>query len=250
MGKGFEELKKLKKNKPVSTLGGVDKPAFAESNDSNDERNVTEKVAKIKKRNWTFVVYPESAPDEWMEILRQSGLQIALSPIHDKDINPDGSPKKPHWHVIAVYGNPTTFNNVRNLTDRLNSPMPIPLDSVKGMYRYFTHKDNPEKVQYDEKEICHLNGFSVLNFSELSKNEVVQIKKELCNLIRMNQFTEYSQLCDFVMTNDVFFDVVSGHTIFFREYLKGCWREKKTSVQLQKNELDKLAADAITDEED
>lgn len=43
----------------------------------------------IKKRNWAFVLYPESAPADWREQLQKTGLQCAISPLHDKDMNPD-----------------------------------------------------------------------------------------------------------------------------------------------------------------
>lgn len=184
-------------------------------------KNITQST---KKRNWAFVIYPESLPENWLEILMQSGLPCAISPLHDKDINPDGTPKKPHYHVIAIYGSPTTFNNVKNLTDRLNAPIPIALDQVRGMYRYLTHKDNPEKYQYDEKLIQHLNGFSIMDFCELTKNEVLQIKKKLVEVIKENGLCEYSQFIDFVMNNftDTEFDVASGNTFFFDKYLTSC----------------------------
>ena len=77
-----------------------------------------------KKRNWAFVLYPESAPEDWKEQLQLAGLQCAISPLHDKDLNADGTPKKAHYHIILVYGNPTTYNNVKTLTDRLNKTIP------------------------------------------------------------------------------------------------------------------------------
>ena len=102
----------------------------------------------VKKRNWGFVVYPESAPSDWREQLQATGLQCAISPIHDKDLNPDGTPKKAHHHVIAVFNGPTSYGVVKALTDKLKQPIPQALESVRGNYRYFTHKDNPEKYQY------------------------------------------------------------------------------------------------------
>ena len=71
----------------------------------------------VKKRNWAFVLYPESAPKDWREQLAKSGIQCAVSPLHDKDLDPTGNPKKPHYHVILVYGNPTTYNNVKGFTN-------------------------------------------------------------------------------------------------------------------------------------
>ena len=49
----------------------------------------------VKKRNWAFIVYPDSAPADWQEILRQTGLQCVVSPLHDSDLDPTGEPKTP-----------------------------------------------------------------------------------------------------------------------------------------------------------
>ena len=107
----------------------------------------------IKKRNWGAVVYPESAPEDWKEILKLKGLTLAVSPLHNNDINPDGTPKKPHYHIIICFPGPTTDTTVNQIMKELNQPIAIPLESVKGYYRYFTHKDNPDKYQYNDKEI-------------------------------------------------------------------------------------------------
>ena len=151
--------------------------------------------SNVKKRNWAFVLYPESAPDDWIEQLRQTGLQCAISPLHDKDIDPTGEPKKAHYHIILCYSGPTSFNVVRQLTERLNQPIPQALEQVRGYYRYLTHKDNPEKYQYSDDDIKTLNGFNISDFVELSKSEVLEIKLKLQNLIREINILEYS---DFV----------------------------------------------------
>lgn len=49
----------------------------------------------VKKRNWAFLVYPESAPENWLQILQATGLQCAISPLHDRDLNATGEPKRP-----------------------------------------------------------------------------------------------------------------------------------------------------------
>lgn len=54
-------------------------------------------LKKLKKRHWLYIVYPESAPSDWMEMLKQSGLQFAVSPLHDQDLDVAGNKKKPHW---------------------------------------------------------------------------------------------------------------------------------------------------------
>ena len=86
----------------------------------------------MKKKYWAFVLYLESAPENWKELLQLRGIPVCISPYHDKDINPDGTPKKPHYHIILCFPNTTTYNNVKNITDSLNQPIPISLDAVKG----------------------------------------------------------------------------------------------------------------------
>lgn len=194
------------------------------------------KKSNIKKRNWAFVVYPTkeqlaklnskydgsdgygSVPDDWKQKLNLSGLQYAISPLHDKDELEDksGKTKKPHYHVIICYGSPTTYNNVKNLTDSLNSPIPQALEQVRGYYRYFTHKDNADKYQYDEKEIEVGGGFSISDFVELSKSEVSEIKKNLQKLIRVENITEYADLMDYLLDNEKIleYDVASNNTYF------------------------------------
>lgn len=175
----------------------------------------------VKKRNWAFVLYPESAPSDWKETLRQSGLQCAVSPLHDKDLDPTGTPKKAHYHVIACYSGPTSFNVVKGLTDALNAPIPQALEQVRGYYRYLTHKDNPEKFQYSDSDITTINGFSIMDFVDLTKSEVLTIKKELQTLIRSADILEYSDLMDLLQDSDMVqqYDVASSNTFFFEKYI-------------------------------
>lgn len=175
----------------------------------------------VKKRNWAFVLYPESAPADWREQLQLSGLMGAISPLHDKDINPTGEPKKAHYHVILTYSGPTSYNVVKALTDSLNQPIPQALEQVRGYYRYLTHKDNPEKAQYDEREIKTINGFNIADFSELTRSEITQIKKSLQLLIRQCGITEYAELMDYLQDEkmNVEYEVASNNTYFFDKYI-------------------------------
>ena len=183
----------------------------------------------VKKRNWAFVLYPESAPKDWREQLAKSGVQVAVSPLHDRDVNPDGEPKKAHYHVILVYGNPTTYNNVKSFTNgQLGQTVPQPLEQVRGYYRYLTHADNPEKAQYSPADIQTFNGFDIRDFVELTKSETSKLMRQVQQLIRDNGITEYGVLMDILMdggeaTADMY-EVASGHTLFFRAYLTSRWR--------------------------
>lgn len=215
---------------------------------------MAEKKSSIKKRNWAFFVYPTkeqldavgsaydgsdgygSAPDDWIQQLQLSGLQFAISPLHDKDKHEDGSgrTKKPHYHVIVIYGSPTTYNNVKNLTDSFNAPIPQALEQVRGYYRYLTHKDNPDKYQYDEEDIVTGGGFNIADYIELSKSEVTEIKFKLQQLIREQNIIEYSAFMDYIQDNldRINYDVASSHTIFFNTYIKSI-RHSRQKTQMK-----------------
>ena len=56
-----------------------------------------------KSRYWTFLIYPDSAPKNWYELLEELHLPTCVSPLHDRDVNPDGEIKKPHYHVMICW---------------------------------------------------------------------------------------------------------------------------------------------------
>lgn len=174
-----------------------------------------------KKRNWAFVLYPDSAPTDWRDKLRLSGLMSAVSPYHDKDVDPDGNPKKPHYHVIVVYNGPTTPKAVGTFSSSLNATIPIPLESVRGMYRYFTHKDNPEKHQYAASDISVYNGFNIDALIELTKLELDELKDSVIQFILDNDIFEYSDLLDNLRAFklDAEYHVALNHTMLFSYYL-------------------------------
>ena len=122
-------------------------------------------MKRITGRTWAFVIYPESMPVNYEEIIQETGLPFTISPLHDKDLDPTGEPKKAHYHVICYYENATTLKNVKeNVCDRLNATIPLKLESMRGMYRYHLHLDNPDKYQYDDRDRKFYNGFDI-NFS-------------------------------------------------------------------------------------
>ena len=49
-------------------------------------------------RNYATIVYQESAPAGWLDILDELHIPAFVSPLHDKDLNKEGEIKKAHWH--------------------------------------------------------------------------------------------------------------------------------------------------------
>ena len=179
-------------------------------------------MKRITGRSWAFVIYPESMPENYEEIITDTGLPLAMSPLHDKDVNPTGEPKKPRYHCIVYYENATTLKNVKeNVCDRLNGTIPIKLESMRGMYRYHIHLDNPEKYQYDDRDRKFFNGFDIDMASKLTRTEINKIIKEIHTFINDNNILEYIDLLDVLKDNDLtnLYDVAIANTLLFKSML-------------------------------
>lgn len=114
--------------------------------------------------------------DEWTRGLlptRQKTLVwlylTHLRALYDKDLNPDNTPKKPHWHVMLSSDGPISLKAVTKIVEPLNVPAPQKVGSGCGMIRYFIHLDNPENYQYSRDEIVAHCGADVESYFELTK---------------------------------------------------------------------------------
>lgn len=172
----------------------------------------------MKGRYWAVIGYPESLKENWINELEETGLVFCISPLHNKDINPDGEKKKEHYHILIEFNGPTTYKYVKeNISDKIKATIPKKIESLRGYYRYLTHEDNPEKAQYNREDIKEYNGFKL----ELTTTETTIIKKKICQIIQNLKIKEYCDLMDYfeeIGDND-YWEIASNHTYFFDKYI-------------------------------
>lgn len=192
----------------------------------------------MKERYWTFIMYPDSRPEDWKEYLQETGLQIAISPLHDKDINADETQKKPHYHVVLCFNGPTTYKRVEEITNHLNATIPKRVMSLIGVIRYLTHKDNPEKAQYNEEEIITMNGLDINEIDGMTTTMIESMKRAIIDLIRNLEMYEYATLIEYLRDNNMqdMLKVASNNTMFINSYLKS----RKGRIQEEIKRIDKL----------
>ena len=128
---------------------------------------------------WTFIVYPESAPENWRDVLDGYHIPWACSPLHDRDVNATGEPKKPHWHVLLSFAGKKAYRQVLGVTEGIHGTVPQVCRDKKGLVRYFTHRDNPEKAQYNQKDIEAHGGFDVVELLEPTATERMILQNEM-----------------------------------------------------------------------
>lgn len=162
-----------------------------------------------KSKYFCCVLYPDSVSydtDKLLKALAEEHLTFAVSPIHDRDFESDGTPKKAHYHLLIAYSSATTLSNIRGWFNACGMPE-SELHSVRvcasgvGYYRYLTHKDNPEKAQYNDYDIRVFNDSEDL-FKKFSKTasdkiddlvRIFQIVDEL-NTISFHSLLQYLML--------------------------------------------------------
>lgn len=195
----------------------------------------------IKSRYFAMILYPESAPLDWQDKLISSGLHCAISPLHDKDYYGESEDfendinfkardlKKPHYHIILAWDGPTTLNNAVLFCRSLNQPNPIILQSPSGYFDYLTHKNCPEKAQYDDKDIKLINKFSM----PLDTSQVKNLVREIHQIILECDIIEYADLLDLLLFNDDYslhYEVACNHTLVFTAYLNSRRHKRKEEL--------------------
>lgn len=179
--------------------------------------------SELKKRNWTFVLYDDSAVKDWEDYLISTGVPFAYA-YHDKDMTEIGEPKKPHYHVLMCFDGPTTYNTMLEHGKRVGAANDVVqhVGSVRGIVRYFCHKDNPDKFQYSEDVIQCRNGFDPKDYFSLTVSQTKAIKRRLTSFIRDNDIEEYADLIDILMDTeeDDMYDIATQNTFFFTQYIK------------------------------
>lgn len=150
-----------------------------------------------RTRNWNVVVYPDSAPVGWQDMLDEHHIEWVCSPLHDRDINGDGSPKKPHWHVLLMFGGVKSYEQVCEFIQFLNCPIPQRAHNAKASVRYMAHLDNPSKAQYSVSDITAHGGVDLSEMLRPSSSERYSLIRDMLEYVKENKITEFQDLMDY-----------------------------------------------------
>ncbi|EKZ0103007.1 replication protein [Enterococcus faecium] len=218
-----------------------------------------------KARNFAFIIYPESIPENWVECLSKLGIPMAVSPLHDLDeserkfsemseaekaiINSGNKVyKKAHYHVLYIARNPVTVESVRKKIKRVlgdNSISHIEIvDSVEYYFQYLTHESSDavkkNKHRYDKKDIVYINDFDIDRYVTLDESEKRELANLIFALIRKYQLENIIDLYEFVEARGDDYglpsmnqinDVVSAKAGLLRLYFDGNYQRRKRGVK-------------------
>lgn len=177
--------------------------------------------ATKRTRNYATVVYPESAPENWEIILSNEFVPAFISPLHENDLNPDNSPKKPHYHVILMFDSVKTTEQAKEVFAKIGGVGCEIVKSLRGYSRYLCHLDNPEKAQYNVdnvKSLCGADYISVIGLA-IDKFLAMDEMMDFCDKYNITSFYLLSKYAR-VHRSDWSRVLKESGTIYMREYLK------------------------------
>lgn len=183
---------------------------------SNNGQNTT-----LRVRNFATVVYPESAPDNWQEILAEQFIPSFISPLHDKDINPTGEPKKAHYHVMLMFEGKKSKEQVQEIFNMIGGVGCEVVNSIRGYARYLCHLDNPEKHQYaidDVRALCGSDYSGTIGLA-IDKYKAIREMIAFCNEFNIYSYSDLLEYCS-IERMDWFRVLCDNGTLVMREYLK------------------------------
>lgn len=207
-------------------------------------------MSKEKSRYFTFLLYPESIPNDWLEKLSLFDVPMAVSPLHDKDKSDvEGQEyKKSHYHVIYIAKNPVTAESVRlkikrSLGNDSVALVQIISTSIENMYLYLTHESKDaiakNKHIYAKKDIKLLSNFDIDRYITLDAEEKEVLFNLVCDIIHDYDIANMRELKRFIETQGSGFglpnmkivrSVLRVSTSLVRLTFDGVYQERKNGI--------------------
>jgi len=187
-------------------------------------------AADRRSLNWATVVYPESAPDGWLQSLDDFHVPCFVSPLHDKDINADNTPKKPHYHVLFMFECVKSRSQVAELVSVIGGVGCECVGSKKGYARYLTHMDNPEKFQYDAKDVRSFGGACYEDVVVLTSRQRYQAIAEMMEFIQINNIDNFAVFVEVARCEhfeDWFPFLCDNSAFIIEKYINGCYQRNR-----------------------
>lgn len=193
-----------------------------------------------RTRNWTIVLYPDSAPSNWRDIIDDMHIEWIESPLHEHDKNANGEDKKAHWHILLMFGGVKSYEQVCELIAPLNCPIPERCHNAKAMVRYMAHLDNPDKHQYSVQDIKPHGGVDINEMMRPNSSERYEYIKEMITYIKSNSIIEFQDLIDYAMAeqSDTWFPLLCDNSAYVIErYIKSQRHRTTPRIDMETGEV-------------
>lgn len=255
----FDYTTSLTKKEEVLVKKIQNQIALYEDEEEGWAWHITKHDIRLKQSGlwWNAIVYPESSPPHWIDVLKARGYSFAVSPLHDKDVWKHNSPemvnaetgelipvgvrykvgdkKKAHWHIIVKLDVRIAYNEINSeLQSITGCPYIQKCRSLRNSYDYFLHINAPDKYQgYTKDEIQVYNNFHI----EPNKYETGLLQAEIVDMILKYDLDSYKKVLLFFTDQPEYQSIVLRLPTAFKTLAADLWREKNPDGKIQKIEI-------------
>ena len=175
----------------------------------------------IKGRNFGTIFYLDSMPKDLFKQLESLCIPIFISPLHDKDIAEDGSPKKEHYHCLMMFSGNKTVEQVKSIVTSLGGVGVILIADLRASARYLCHLDSDDsKAKYSIEDVISLSGADYKTTINLAKDKYTAIA-EMVDYCVENDIISYAELLVYAKSNNyMWFRVLCDNSTTVYSFLK------------------------------
>lgn len=157
------------------------------------------KPKTVKKvRAIAGILYKDSAPSDWQDRIANLHMMALVSPLHDSDVQADGSPKKSHYHVMLIFDGPVAVDRAAKLLQDIGCiDYTQSIHSVTSYSRYLCHLDDHDKHQYDTKDVKAYGGadYELMCQRSLDKDTAIAEMEDYIDTHHVYSFRRFAQYC-------------------------------------------------------
>ena len=132
-------------------------------------RKSSKATGEMRSRIFATVVYPESAPEDWLQRLEGTHVAAMVALLHCLDALPTGEQEKEHYHVLWRYAGVKSIAQAQEVVNLIGGAGSVEVVSdYRGYARYLCHLDSPDKAQYSADDVKCFGG---ANWAEVALSD-------------------------------------------------------------------------------
>lgn len=211
---------------------------------------------------FTFLIYIESAPKNWLQILKDWHIPMYIS-VHDKDEvdHETGEVKKAHIHILVLFDSMKGLDCLDEIIDEVKGVKPplhkYIIQNKRSMARYLSHMDEDPNEKYPyfldpTHKVIEIGGIEpyddLCKGAEETKRAEIDATKDIqdyCERKGIKNVATLLRLCRAV-DHDEWIDIIRRYSYFW-----GMWfRAFSTEEPMQKEIVEKIIEKAIGEKND
>lgn len=179
-----------------------------------------------RTRTYATIIYTESAPEKWQEILQMEHVPCHISPLHDQDLSEDGTPKKPHFHVMLMFDSVKTKKQAEKIFKKIGGVGVEAVNSPRAYARYLCHLDNPDKAQYPVEKVVSFGGADY-DFHISTSKDLYATIRDILDFCTKNGIVCFADLMLYAMHDrEEWFRIVCDNSMLLCQFLKSRYWDK------------------------